>query len=200
MSKYFSAALFFAACLALSNCYGNTNLIANPGFEDSNSKAWAGRGAAFATTTEQKHSGLQCGKATDRTADWQGIKQSLLGEMQVGNTYQISGWVRLENTVAANIMVSVEQKDDNGSRYFNVAKADVTDSNWVQLSGSFTLEPMGALQVLDVYFEGPPAGTNFYVDDITIVGPSAAAVAEPNAAPAKPAEPNAVAKDKANMK
>ncbi|MGA2916266.1 MAG: carbohydrate binding domain-containing protein [Sedimentisphaerales bacterium] len=191
MSKYLSAVLFFVACLSLS-CFGETNLIANPGFEDSNSTAWGGRGAKLEITTEQKHSGQQCGKASDRTDNWQGIKQSLSNKMKAGETYKISGWVRLENSVSARVIVSIEQKDDQGTKYTNIANTDATDSNWVEVSGTFTLSVMGTPSVLDIYFEGPPAGINFYVDDVSVS--SLSATAAPAAEPNKPTEPNVPAK------
>jgi hypothetical protein len=188
-TKYFSVVLFLVGLLALSSCYGDTNIITNPGFEDSN--GWGSRGCTFTYTTAQKHSGANCGKASDRTATWQGIKQSLLGKMENGKTYQISGWVRLENAISENIIVSIEQKDGQDTKYHNVASQSATDSNWVQLSGSFTLNVTGTLEVLDIYFEGPPIGTNFYVDDVNVSGPPAA---PPPAAPAKPFDPNAKSK------
>lgn len=191
MIKYFNVALFFAACLAVSNCFGDTNILANPGFEDSS--AWGGRGCTLTYATEQKLSGNSSGKATGRTDTWQGIRQSILGKAQPGKTYQISGWVRLENAIRENvIVVSVEQKDDKGTNYINVASTIANDSNWFQLSGSFTLSVTGTLEVLDVYFEGPPADVNFYVDDANVFGPSAEMPAAPPAGePNKPADTNA---------
>jgi glucuronoarabinoxylan endo-1,4-beta-xylanase len=53
-----------------------------------------------------------------------------------------------------------------------VATAAATDSNWVQLSGNFTLDVNGGLTVLDVYFDGPGPDVNFYVDDVNVYGPA----------------------------
>jgi hypothetical protein len=180
--------LLFITCLALSPCYGD-NIIANPGFEDST--GWGGRGCAFTCTTEQKLSGAQSGKASGRTAAWQGIRQALLGKMEDGKTYQISTWVRLENAISDKIIVSIEQKDDKDTVYHNVVSQTANDSNWVQLSGSFTLNVTGTLSVLDIYFEGPAPDVNFFVDDVNVSGPPAAP------APPKPVDPNAAGK--ANM-
>lgn len=195
MVRYLSAVLFFAACLNL-NCLGETNLAVNPGFEDSNSTAWSGRGDTFTITSEEKHSGQYSGKASNRTANWQGIRQSFLEKIKQGETYKLSAWVKLEVPNATTIIMSVEQKDDQGTNYSNLARAAISDANWVEITGTYTPNFIGTPTVLDIYFEGPPAGMNFYVDDVTVVPESAAAEkpAEPNAAPAKPAEPNAVAK------
>jgi len=186
--KYFSLMLFSAACLALSPCYGDS-IVTNPDFEGSD--GWGSRGCTFTYTTAQKHSGSQSGLATGRTATWQGIRQPLLGKMENGKTYQISAWVRLENAISDKIIVSIEQKDDKDTVYHNVASTYANDSNWVQISGSFTLNVTGTLSVLDIYFEGPAVDINFYVDDVSVSGPPAET---PPASPPEPADPNAAGK------
>lgn len=214
--KYFGVMLFLAGFLASSFCYGDTNLVSNPGFEDSNNTSWTGRGCTFAYTTEQKHSGAQCGKASSRTDTWQGIKQSMLGKMQNGKTYHVSGWVKFEKSVSMiTFTLSAEQQDDKGTQYFNIGTQLIENpgsGEWVQMSGNFTPKVTGTLKVLDIYFEGPYANVNFYVDDVNVVDTSAAAPAAPKAPSApntppaqpkpaqpKPAEPNAPAKAKTSI-
>ncbi len=144
-----------------------TNILANPGFE-SGTDGWSGRNCSIEAVSTPVHSGSGSAKVYGRGAYWQGIKQSMLGKMVDGKTYQISGWVRLEGAESDTVIVSVEQQDDSGTNYYNVASAAATDSGWVQLSGSFTLNVNGTLSVLDVYFEGPVPGVNFYVDDAAV--------------------------------
>jgi len=107
----------------------------------------------------------------------------MLGKMVEGESYQIQGWVRLENASSDIVTVSFEQQDDSGTNYHNAASATATDSGWVQLSGNFTLDVNGTLSVLDIYFEGPASGVNFYVDDANVYrskpGPAAPSPAEP---------------------
>jgi hypothetical protein len=183
-SKGLCKSLFLLLFLLLASAYGDTNVLVNPGFE-SGTDGWSGRNCAIEAVSTPVHSGSGSAKASGRDADWQGIKQSVFGKMVDGKTYQISGWVRLENATSDTIIVSVEQQDESGTSYHNVARATVTDSNWVQLSGNFTLNVNGTLSVLDVYFEGPAPGVNFFVDDVNVFGP------EPTAPEAKPVEPNA---------
>jgi glucuronoarabinoxylan endo-1,4-beta-xylanase len=111
-----------------------------------------------------------------------------------GKTYQIQGWVKLENSSSDTVIVSIEQQDDAGTNYHNIATTMATDSNWVLLSGNFTLYASGTLSVLDVYFEGPAADVNFYVDDANVYGPEAAAPK------VTPAEPNAIGQVNAGMR
>jgi glucuronoarabinoxylan endo-1,4-beta-xylanase len=164
--------------------YGDTNILTNPGFE-SGTDGWAGRVCGLEAAKSPLHSGSGSAKAIGRTENWQGVRQSVFDKMVDGKTYKLSGWVRLENSASAPVALSVEQQDGKGTNYYNVAAATATDSNWVLLSGNFTLNVDGALSVLDVYFEGSPAGVNFYVDDANAYGPESeaakAAIIEPNA-------------------
>jgi glucuronoarabinoxylan endo-1,4-beta-xylanase len=177
--------LFFLFVLSLTAAYGDTNIIVNPGFENGR-QGWFDRTCSIEVVTSPVHNGSGSGKAFARGANWQGIKQSVFDKMMGGETYKISGWVRLDNAPNDTVAVSVEQQDDSGTHYYNIASAVATDSNWVKLSGEFTLNIRGTLSVLDVYFEGPMPGVNFYVDDVNVYGPEVI-VPEP-----VPVEPNAI--------
>jgi glucuronoarabinoxylan endo-1,4-beta-xylanase len=170
--------LFLSSALV----YGDTNILVNPGFENG-TEGWEGRSCPIEAVKSPVHSGSGSAKAFRRNANWQGIKQSVFDKMMNGKTYKISGWVRLENAASAPVTLSIEQQDDSGIRYPNVASAIATDSNWVELSGNFTLDVNGTLSVLDVYFEGPDPNVNFYVDDANAYGPEGAAVKLVNISP-----------------
>jgi glucuronoarabinoxylan endo-1,4-beta-xylanase len=149
---------------------GDVNVLVNPGFE-SGTDGWADRNCAISAVASPVHGGSESAKASERTANWQGIKQSLWGKLVEGKPYRISGWIRLDNAPSGPVALSVEQQDDGGTNYHNVASATATNDAWVQLSGEFTLNVTGALSVLDVYFEGPAQGVDFYVDDVSVYGP-----------------------------
>jgi glucuronoarabinoxylan endo-1,4-beta-xylanase len=153
-----------------ASVYGDNNILTNPGFERGR-EGWFDRTCAIEAAASPVHNGTGAGKAVQRLANWQGIKQSVFGIMMAGKTYGVSGWVRLDNAKSDTVAISFEQQDDGGTRYIGVARACVTDSAWVRLSGEFTLNVTGTLSVLDVYFEGPAPGVNFYVDDAIVYGP-----------------------------
>jgi len=165
--------LLFVVLFPLLTCaYGDSNLLRNPGFE-SGMDGWTDRSCPIEAVKSPVHSGSGSARAYGRSDTWQGIKQSMIGKMMDGETYEVSGWVRLENSTSDTVTVSFEQQDDGGVNYHNVASAAATDSNWVRLSGEFTLDVDGELSVLDVYFEGPAVGVNFFVDDANVYGPGA---------------------------
>lgn len=194
--KNFCRSLVLIPILSLALAYGDTNILVNPDFEKG-TEGWGGRGCGIEAVSTPVHDGAGCVKAIGRMETWQGVTQSILGKMVPGKTYQISGWVRLDNAPSAPVIVSIDLRDDRGNIYPNVAHVTATDSNWTLLSGNFTLEVNGTLTGLDVYFEGPPAGINFYVDDVNVFGPEAEPV---KAVEIKPAEPNATCKIDVNTR
>lgn len=48
-----------------------------------------------------------------------------------------------------------------------VGTANATDADWVQISGTLNVASC-TLTDLVVYFEGPAAGIDFYVDDVEV--------------------------------
>lgn len=117
------------------------------------------------------HSGNYSALVTDRTAAWNGIKQSILGLVSNGQTCTISGWVKLENVDSNSVGITVKQTDDSGITYHVIDWSTGNNNSWTLLSGDFTLDVNGTLDDLFVYFEGPASGVNFYVDDTALIGP-----------------------------
>jgi hypothetical protein len=184
MAKYLYMGVVLAAIMSITPVYGDTNVLQNPGFENG-TDGWEGRGGQIEAVTTPVHSGSSAVKALDRTDTWQGVKQSLIGKVESGKTYKLSGWVRLDNSDSDNITLSIEMEDDNPVQYINIETLTCSNTEWTELSGEFTPEPSGELKTLDIYFEGPAEGINFFVDDASVTEVSAAAApSEPN----KPAE------------
>jgi hypothetical protein len=189
MAKYLYLGLILAAIMSQTAVYGDTNVLKNPGFEEG-TEGWEARGCKIEAVTTPVHSGSKAVKAFERTDGWQGVKQSLIGKVESGKTYKLSGWVRLDNSDSDNIILSVEMEDDNPVQYINIETLTCSNTEWTELSGEFTPKPTGELKTLDIYFEGPAEDVNFFVDDVSVTEVSSgAAKAEPN----KPAEvkPNA---------
>jgi endo-1,4-beta-xylanase len=177
--------------VSFTPAFGDTNLLKNPGFENG-TDGWSDRGCQIESVTTPVHSGAKSVKVSGRTQPWQGIKQSLLGKVTNGQTYKVSAWVRLENSETDTITISIEQADDNGTKYKNVIKEALSNTEWIELLGEFKLDASGALKTLDVYFEGPAQDINFFVDDVVVFGPEATKVeqADPNAAKTEPNDVN----------
>lgn len=183
MSTKYCLPLFFTVFLSLAASYGDSNVLINPGFEDGIT-GWTDRNCSIDTVGDPVYSGSLSGRAYNRTATWQGIKQSMLDKMEPGETYKISGYVRLEEGASPdNVGITVQQNDSNGTQYIPVSWSTAYDDSWTHLFGEFTLNVTGMLTSLDVYFEGPADEVAFYVDDANVDGPEAI--------PPPPPDPNA---------
>lgn len=145
------------------------NLMTNPGFEVGDATGWiTDWGFGLTADTNQVHEGNYSGLASDRTASWNGAWQSLLGLMDDGKTYKISGWLRLQNAASDNVILTVAQTDSTGTHYHGIDNATGYDDQWIHLEGTLALDVVGELTDLYIYFEGPLPGVNFYVDDAAV--------------------------------
>jgi GH35 family endo-1,4-beta-xylanase len=99
------------------------------------------------------------------------MAQSILTAAKPGASNYVSAWVRLASGPNQTALLTVQKTDGDGTTYQNVASGTVSSSAWTQLSGPYSLTVSGTLSTLNLYVEGPPAGTNFYVDDFTMDGP-----------------------------
>jgi endo-1,4-beta-xylanase len=146
----------------------SANLVANPGFEDGLAP-WVGRGSVNLTTNAAGHTGACSARVTARTATWQGVAQSLLGQLRPGARYACSAWARTEGATSQVLRLTFEQRDGAGTRYVGVADATVTNGAWTFLSGTFSLDVAGDLERLFLYVEGPEAGADLFADDVSVV-------------------------------
>jgi len=157
------------------------NLLSNPGFELGQASGWTDWGCDLAVASNPVHTGSYSALAYNRTQSWQGPVQSIRGKIEDGKTYIISGWVRLQNVSSDSVGITIKQTDSSGTQYHPIHRSTGYQDRWICLSGNFSLNIIGNLSALDIYFEGPEAGVNFYLDDAEVLDLSVEP-AEPNAA------------------
>ena len=162
------------AAISVNSLYADANVLINPGFELGISD-WQGRGAAsISYESAQPRSGIYCGRAYDRTNNWHGIQQNMIGKMVAGETYQISGWVKTSSSSQSDIHITFQKNDDSNNgdpQYRWTASGKADSSGWTYISGSYTLEVTGVLSQLIFYIEGPDAGIDIFVDNLSVYGP-----------------------------
>ena len=151
----------------------DANVLTNPGFEDGTT-GWSGFGCSIDTVTDPVYSGSASGRGYDRAAAWQGPQQDMLGKIVEGATYQVSAWVRTSTAAGSTVKMTFKQTDDSGTTFSNGTSGTADNTGWTELSGNFTLTVDGTLTELFVYFEGPDAGIDIYVDDAVVYGPKVA--------------------------
>jgi glucuronoarabinoxylan endo-1,4-beta-xylanase len=145
------------------------NLLNNPGFETGSTEGWYSFGpAAVSAVKDSVQDGKYSAYVFRRTDSWQGIAQSMLSRVEVGKTYLISAWVRLENKASDTVKITVKRADKAGDHYEQAAAGTANNTGWVQITGQYKVTADGKLTGLEVYAEGPAAGVNFYVDSVSV--------------------------------
>ncbi len=148
------------------------NLATNPGFETGDTTGWFAFGSpTISVETNQVHSGAYAAVVTNRTATYMGIAQSFLGDLQSGQTYDVSAWVRLVSGGSQTMQLTMQKTDGSGTSYAAIASNSVSASGWTQLSGQYTYNPSGTVTALNFYAEVPSSSTaSFYIDDVQLSG------------------------------
>jgi len=96
-------------------------------------------------------------RSYDRTADHAGPVQSLLDRLEPGGAYSVSVWARLRNDSGPHtIKTTMRRSDGSGIHYDRIATAEVTDSAWTLLEGTWIFEAKLPIESLSFYVEGPP--------------------------------------------
>jgi hypothetical protein len=81
-----------------------------------------------------------------------------------GTTYQISAG---PGSDIAQISLRRQCAGDGEPSYLALAAGEASQADWRKLSASFEA-PTCELTQLAVYFEGPAAGVDFYLDDVSL--------------------------------
>jgi hypothetical protein len=164
-------AILIGVCL-LAGPVAGRNLLENPGFEQG-VKGWEWPGATWtiSTTREDVHSGKQAARVSNRTAEEQGLNQSIRAKPAPDQTYICSGWVQVEGAPMAQVSMVLKKVDESNQgnpSYYVLARANAFSNHWTRLEGNIRLQITGQLRSLEFYFQGPPAGVNLLVDDTAI--------------------------------
>ncbi|MBO3748028.1 endo-1,4-beta-xylanase [Streptosporangiaceae bacterium NEAU-GS5] len=143
--------------------------IAKYDFENGTTQGWVGRGsAAVAVSPAAAHSGTAGLATTGRTDTWNGA--AINPPFDKGVTYSIEAWVKAAPGAPSSTIALTMQRTSGGADSFErVAAATVTDSAWVQLSGTYTFT---VDSTLTLYFESSDATASFYVDDVLVTSDS----------------------------
>ncbi|HYD40393.1 MAG TPA: endo-1,4-beta-xylanase [Anaeromyxobacter sp.] len=144
-----------------------TNLIPDGTFE-SGVGSWFSWNGVLSTTSALAHGGSRSLVSTGRTGNGP-VARSLMGIVEPGKTYQVSFWVSVGNAASADVNLtrkfSCQGQSDSYSWVVNPTA--VTSGGWVQLSGTLAV-PSCTLTDALIYAEGPGAGIDLYVDDVTL--------------------------------
>ena len=140
-------------------------------FEDATLQGWvprdSGPGAPTVVVTDtEAHESTYAALVTDRNDQGSGIGYDLAGTFEVGQTYDITAWIKMADGEAADdIWLSIQT---GPSSFSTVGQFGVASTEWREVTASYTY-PGGDLAFLyfETSFTSGGAGS-FLVDDITI--------------------------------
>jgi endo-1,4-beta-xylanase len=144
-----------------------TNLIPDGTFESSVG-SWFSWDGVLSTTTALAHGGSRSLVSTGRAGNGP-VARSLMGLVEPGKTYQVSFWVAVGNAASADVNLTRKFSCDGQSDSYSwvVNPTAVASGTWVQLTGTMAV-PSCTLTDALIYAEGPGAGVDLYVDDVTL--------------------------------
>lgn len=143
------------------------NVIQNSGFETDTS-GWFGFGAVtVGVATDRAHSGAQSAHVSGRTATFNGLATSLVGRVTPGRSYSALGWAQVSAASDAVRFTLQASCDGAAATFTTVASATANNAGWVPLEGTLSV-PDCNLTTANFYIEGPAAGVDIYLDDVSL--------------------------------
>lgn len=147
------------------------NLMPNGSFETDTSGWFSWNGGTLSATTARAHSGSRSLLVGGRTGNAPAAT-NITSVVKPGTTYDVSFWVSIGNAATANVNVTRKIVCDGQTSYaWLVNPVAVADGQWAELKGSLTIPSCTNLSEVQIYAEGPPAGVDLYVDDVTLYAP-----------------------------
>jgi len=147
------------------------NLVKNPGFELGLTDWYANYGGTIQIDSSQAHSGNQSILVTGRTSSWNGPEQDMRDRMFANKNYRILCWAKLKGTTtsSATLKLTLRMKDSLGGTKWPGVSNTINNQDWTLVQGDIAVTVPGTLTDIDLYAEGPAAGVEFYVDDVSAI-------------------------------
>jgi len=146
-----------------------SNRVYNPGFEDASlSPHWIANTGSIAIDTTESRSGTQSVLCYDRTSSWNGPQQDMSQVLEPGVTYTFSCWGKLKNASTSNFSLTLMIETESSGRSWTGAYGTINSSGWTYIERDITI-PSTGVTGLFLYPEGPQAGIEFWVDDVSVI-------------------------------
>lgn len=148
----------------------DTNLFQGSGFEGSTPEGWYRRGAAtLSLTDEVAHSGTQSLAVTGRRENWHGAEYDVRPLVSPGGTYGVTVWAKLvPGSGTGPLTLTRESLCQGGAVQYTWIKnvPAASDSEWVEIKGSFVVPADCILTKLVVYVESSNVTLSYLIDDV----------------------------------
>ncbi|MGG1555927.1 OmpL47-type beta-barrel domain-containing protein [Paenibacillus ferrarius] len=147
------------------------NLIADPGFEGSQTSQFSMSDATFVKDPNQFHSGHQSVKIT-KTTRYGGIKFPV--NVEKGKPYTYSAWAKLAGGATTNepLRLGLQYNLDGGppKQFIMFTSTGLKAGDWTQVEGTYTIQESGVVSnvLMFLYTEYNNPGSIYYVDDVAV--------------------------------
>jgi endo-1,4-beta-xylanase len=143
------------------------NLIANGSFE-SGTDGFSGFGISGVAITDVAHTGKKAGRATGRTATFQGPAHDVTSLVIAGWEYDASAFASVSGAASDALALSLKVScAGQADRFIRVASATGSAGSYVELAGRVVV-PFCTVNSAVLYVEGPAAGVDILVDDMKL--------------------------------
>jgi len=148
-----------------------TNLVSNGTFENGTTNGWYTYSGVASNTTARAHSGSRSLLIGNRTGNAPAVTD-ITAAVTKGQSYAVSFWVTVGNAASANVNITQKLVCDGNTTYtWLVNPVAVSDGVWTELKGTVNVPNCTNLQELQLFAEGPAAGVDLYVDDVSVSVP-----------------------------
>ena len=123
---------FCKVCVALLVCFAipvfASAQIQNGEFDSLT--GWFPFGPVQMTNSNDAYQGGKAGQIKNRSLQWHGIAQSLLGKIEPGKDYHVTSYIKLLGATDKTVQLQIKRTDDRGTRYFMIGEIRANDSEW----------------------------------------------------------------------
>ena len=130
--------------------------------------------------TADAHDGASSMKISGRKASWAGINYSFGMGIADGASYLFVGWIKVLKWGSHEVMVTAKIEGDGKPQYLNQITDTVSGYNWAKIQGN--VEVTGGAVTL--YIEGLDKGTEYLIDQFSLVRLGGPAKPQVNTGPA----------------
>jgi endo-1,4-beta-xylanase len=146
------------------------NLVADSDFEAGTTGSWFTWAAGtIANTTARAVSGTHSLSQTGRAASAP-LALGLTSQVAPGKTYKVSIWATIDGAASDTAHITTALQCSGGSTayaWLGTGAQTITSGSWVEFAGDLVV-PDCQLGNVQIYLEGPAAGTNVYIDHVSV--------------------------------
>jgi endo-1,4-beta-xylanase len=138
-------------------------------FEDGTRQSWKGRGGSERLTaaTEAAHLGQSGLHVANRSKNWHGPILDVTEQMEQGQTYTFTAWVKLPEGASEDEIDMTMQRNDGNANYERIVSTRANAQEWTKIEGNYAFKEPGVK--MQVYLESPNETLEFYLDDFYMV-------------------------------